>query len=98
LKSLPDGRQRIDGKIPGDDDGYGIEDRPVDVLGGVLDHFFQFVRLALARAQLAEDVLDHHERAVNENAEVDGPDGKQVRRNAFGVQKDEREQQRKGGL
>ena len=54
----------------------------------------QVVALAFARAQLAEDVLHHHQRAVDENSEVDGADGKQVGRDSSRMQKDEREQQR----
>ena len=45
--------------------------------------------------ELAIDVLHHHHRAVDEDAEVDRADGEQVRRNVPEVEADEREQQRR---
>ena len=48
----------------------------------------------MARRQLAEDVLHHDDRAVDDHAEVDRADRQQVGRNVRPVEADEREQQR----
>ena len=57
------------------------------------DHLVQVVVLTFARAELAEDVLHHHQRSVDKNAEVDGTDGKQVGGDSARMQKDERKEQ-----
>ena len=49
---------------------------------------------AVSSRELAIDVLHHHHRAVDENAEVDRADRQQVRRNVPQVETDERDQQR----
>ena len=51
-------------------------------------------RLALARGDLAEDVLHHHHRAVHQDAKVHRADGEQVGRDVAQVEADEGEQQR----
>ena len=48
----------------------------------------------MAEAELAVDVFDHDDGAVNDDAEeVDGADGEQVGGFAGGVEKDESEEQ-----
>jgi hypothetical protein len=50
--------------------------------------------LALAQAEFTVDVLDHDDGAVNDDAEVDGPDGEQIGGFAGRVEKNEGEEQR----
>ncbi len=85
--------ERIDREVPGNDHRHRIEDRAVHILRGPHDHIHQVVAGALPLAQLAEDVLHHHQGSVNQDPEIDGSNGKKVRRHSLGVQKDEREQQ-----
>ncbi len=58
-----------------------------------MNHVVKFVLLPVARGQLAVDVFHHHHRAVDDDSEIDGADGKQVRRDAAPVQENERKQQ-----
>ena len=46
----------------------------------------------MAQAELAVDIFDHDDRAVNDDAEVDGADGEQVGGFAGSVKKDEGEE------
>ena len=59
------------------------------------DHIDQVVLFAVARGQLAKDVLHHDHRAVHQDAEVDRADRQQIGGNMAPVQADEREHQRK---
>lgn len=52
------------------------------------------IRLVLARIKLAINVLDHHDRAVNDDSEINRANAEQVRGFAGRVQEDEGEQQR----
>ena len=70
--------ERVDRQIAGDNHGDGIENRPIHVVGRVKEHFVSVVFLAVALAQFAVDVLDHHDRAVNDDSEIDGADGEQI--------------------
>src|SRR6185437_703257 len=72
--------------VSSDDDGDGVEDGTVYVSGGGENHFVQFVTLAFAQTELAINVLYHHERAVDDDAEVDSTDRKQVSVYTFSVQ------------
>ena len=86
--------ERVDGKVSGDDDGDRVEDGAVDIFRGGKDDFLQVVVLAFALAKFAEDVFDHDERAVDEDAEIYGSDGKKISCGAARVKEDEGEQQR----
>src|ERR1700686_4174916 len=83
----------VDGQVTGDDDGYGIKDGTVDVASGREDDVVEFVFLAVAEAELAVDIFDHDDGAVDDDAEVDGADGEQVGGLAGGVEKDEGEEE-----
>ena len=86
--------QRVDREVARDDDRNRIEDRSLDVPGRVADDFDDVELLAVACGQLAEDVLDHDDRAVDDHAEIDRADRQQVGRDVRPVQTDEREEQR----
>src|SRR5277367_1556404 len=86
--------ERVNRDVSGDDDGDGIENGAVHVFRGGEDHFVQIVFLALAQAEFTVDVFHHHQRAVNDDAEVNRADGEQVGGDAARVQKNKREQQR----
>jgi len=86
--------QRVDGKIAGEDDGDGVEDRAVDVFRCGEDDVGEAVGLAVAQRELAVDVLHHDDGAVDDDAEVDGADGEQVGSAVVRVQHDEGEEQR----
>ncbi len=85
--------QRIDGEISGDDDGNGIEDGTINIASGGKDDVVDFVFLAMAEAEFAVDVFDHDDGTVNDDAEVDGADGKEVSRFAGGVKKNKSKEQ-----
>src|ERR1700676_980182 len=85
--------ESVDGKVTGDDDGDGIENGAVDVAGGGENHFVELVSLSMTEAELAVNVLDHDDGAVNDDAEVDGADGEKVGGFTGGVKKDEGEEQ-----
>ena len=52
---------------------------------------------SVAPRELAVDVLHHHDRAVHEDAEVDGADGEQVGRDVPEIEADEREAAARAG-
>ena len=87
-------RENVDRQEARDDHRDGVEDRAVHFGGGVRDDFHDLERLAVARGDLAEDVLHHHHRAVHQDAKVHRADGKQVGRDVVQVEADEGEQQR----
>src|SRR5277367_1487519 len=90
MKKLSGGTgESVDGKVTGDDDGDGIENGAVDVASGGKNHFVEVVLFTVVFVQLAVDVFDHDDGAVNDDAEVDGADGEQVGGFAGGVEKDE---------
>src|SRR5580658_8702573 len=83
----------INGEVTGDDDGDGIENGAIDIASGGEDDVVEFVFLAVAKAELAVDILDHDDGAVDDDAEIDGPDGEQVGGFASGVEKDKGEEE-----
>src|ERR1700757_1985925 len=85
----------VDGQITRDNDSDGIKDRSIDVARGCKNYIRQFVIGAVAQAEFAVDVFDHDDGAVNDDAEIDGADGEQVRGFARQIKKDEGEQQSK---
>src|SRR5215471_13159294 len=70
--------ESVNRQVPGDDDRDGIKNGAVDVAGGGEKHVVEFVFLAVAKAQLAVNVLHHDDGAVNDDAEIDGANGEQV--------------------
>src|ERR1700688_1625711 len=84
----------INRQVSGDDHGDRIENRTVHIARGDEDHLIQLVALAAAQTQLAVNVLNHHDGAIDDDAEVDGPNGKQVGGFAGQVKKYEDEQKR----
>src|SRR5271168_2872580 len=84
--------QSIDGEITGDDDGDGVKNGAVDIASGGEDDVVDFVFLAMTQAELAVNVFDHNDGAVNDDAEVDSADGEQVGSFAGGMEKDEGEE------
>ena len=48
----------------------------------------------MARRDLAEDVLHHDHRAIDQDAEIHRADGQQIGRGVLQIETDEREQQR----
>src|SRR5579859_612450 len=86
--------QRVDRNVAGNDDRDGVKNGPVDIGRCGADYVVELIILPRAQAQLAINVFDHHECAVDDDSKVDRADRKQVRVNAFGVQADEREEQR----
>ena len=96
-KSLPAGPgERVDGEVSGDDDGDRVKDGTVDVTSSGEDNFVELVVLSLAQAELTVDILDHHDGAIDDDAEVDGADGEKVGGFAGSVKKDEGKQKREG--
>ncbi len=80
MKKLSGGPgEGINRKVARDDDGDGVEDRPVHVTRGGQNHLMKLIFLSLAQAEFPVNVLDHHDRAVNDDAEIDGANGEQVR-------------------
>jgi hypothetical protein len=86
--------QHVDRQEARDDHRHRVEDRPFHLGRGRNDGVDDAQPFGLRVGQSSIDVLDHDDRAVDENAEVDRTDGEQVRRNAPEVETDEREQQR----
>ena len=85
--------QRVDRNVTGDDDRYGVENGAIHIFGCGQDNFLQVILQPFAQSQLAIDVFDHHERAVNDDPKVDRADRKQICGHAIGVQKNEGEKQ-----
>src|SRR5271165_5868413 len=84
--------QRIDGEITGDDDGDGIKNGAIHIARGGENDLVEFIFLAMAEAELAVNVFNHDDGAVNDDAEVYGADGEEVGGFTGGVEKDEGKQ------
>src|ERR1700747_3064398 len=76
--------------------GSVIENGPVHVARSRQNHFGKPVLLPFAKAQLAVDVLDHHDGAVDDDSEVDRADGEKICRLSGQVQKNKGEEQSQG--
>ncbi len=88
--------QGEDGQVGGDDDADGVEDGPLDFVGGFADLLHdRLVGLAMM-AEMANDVLDHDDRAVDDHAEVQRAEGEQVGGDVAEVEADGGEHQREG--
>src|SRR5580692_1707286 len=81
----------IDREIAGDDDGDGVKDGAVDIASGGENDVVDFIFLAVAEAELAVDVFDHDDRAVDDDPEVDGADREKVCGFTGGMEKNESE-------
>ena len=86
--------QRVNRQISGENDRDRIKDGAIHILGGRENDFVEVVLLPFPQRQFAVDVLDHHHGAVDDDAEIDGANGKQIGGNVVGVQHDEGKQQR----
>src|ERR1700688_1981561 len=84
----------INRQVSGDDHGDRIENRTVHIARGDEDHLIQLVALAAAQTQLAVNVLNHHDGAIDDDSKVDGTDGKQFGGFAGQMKKYEGEQKR----
>ena len=94
--SFPAGpAEGVDREVAGDDDGHGIKNRAVDVASGRQDDVAQFVFSAVAQPEFAVDVLHHDDGAVNDDAEINGADGKEIGGFPRPMQKDEGEEESK---
>ena len=88
--------QGEDRQIGGDDDGDGVEDRPLDLVRGLANPLMRsVVPLSSRGAQMADDVLDHHHRAVHHHAEIQRAQRKQIGGNLLQVEANRGEQERK---
>lgn len=70
--------QREDRDVDDDDDAYGECDRSRDLEGGVPDHIHPRAACVLPHAEMANEVLDHDHAAVDDQAEIDGPQAHEV--------------------
>src|ERR1019366_5603720 len=80
--------QSEDGEIRGDDDKNGEENRTLDFVGGVGDDLHQRAMFIHVRLDVAKNVLDHHDSAVDDHAEIESAQRQQVRGNVVQVQQD----------
>ncbi len=88
--------QREDGQVRGDDDRDGVEDGPLDLVGGLADLLHRgLVGIALV-AEMADDVFDHHDGALDDHAEVERAEREEVRRDVAEVETDRGEQEGEG--
>ena len=90
-----DALQGEDGEIGNDNDDAGEEDRALDFVGGDGDRLHERL-LGVAEGGVAEDVFDHHDRSVDDHAEVERAEREQVGGNVAQVEKDRGEEQREG--
>src|ERR1700683_3427238 len=65
-----DALQGEDGEIGGDDDGAGVEDRAQDFHYCIADDFQGRFLRARGEAEMADDVFDDDDGAVNDHAEI----------------------------
>ena len=86
--------QCINRDITRDNHRDGIKNRAIHVFRGGKNYFLQVVFLALAQTQFAINVFDHHQRAVDDDSEIDRANGQQICRHVMRMQENEREQQR----
>src|ERR1035437_6712824 len=85
--------QGEDREIRGDDDENGEEDWTLHFVGGIADDLHQRSMLVDMRLDVAQDVLDHHDGAVDNHAKVERPQRQQVRRDMVQVQQNGSEQE-----
>src|ERR1017187_7928700 len=87
--------ERVDGEIACQNHRNGVEDGAIDIFRSREDDFVQLVALSLSQREFAVDVLHHHDRAVDDDAEIDCTDGEQIGGAIVGMQGDEGKQKGK---
>ena len=86
--------KREDRQIGRDDDEDGVEDRPLHLMGRLLDFFVHRLRAVPRPVEMANDVLHHNHRAIHDHAEVQRAKREQVGGNTFEVETNGGKQQR----
>ena len=89
--------KREDRHVGRDDDGDGVEDGPLDFVGGVANGFRERSRvagMAVAPGHVPHDVFHHDHRAVHDHAEIQRAKREQVDRDFGQIEKDGSEEQR----
>ena len=84
-----------DRKIRDDDDDAGEEYGSLHFVGGHRNDFAEGL-LVISEGSVAKDILDHHDRAVDDHAKVECSERKQVCGDMAEIEKDSGEEQRKG--
>ncbi len=84
-------RQHVDRQEADDDHGDRVEQRAVHFSRRLAHDLDDVEMAAFAQGDLAEYVFDHDDCAIDEDAEIDRADRKQIRRSALQVEADERE-------
>ena len=80
--------QRENGQIRRDDDGDRVEDGPLDFMRGLrgsTSHRFRGICF-LPLGQVANDVFNHHHRAIHDHSEIQRAKGEQVCGNTLQIQ------------
>src|ERR1019366_8400579 len=81
------------GNVSRNDDPYGVEDGPLNLVGGGPNAILDGAHLI--SVQMADDVLNHYHSAVHHHAEIQCSQRQQIGGNMLEVQTDRRKQQRK---
>jgi hypothetical protein len=87
-------RQHVDRQESGDDDRDRVHDRPVHLRRRLHDHLADGEGGAVPPLQGQVDVLHHHDRAVDQDAEVDRADREEVGRDVPEIETDEGDEKR----
>src|SRR5208337_5065347 len=86
--------ERVNRQIACQDLGDRVKDWPIHILRGRENDFVQLIVLSFSQRQLTVDVLDHDNRAVDDDAEINGANGKQIGGTIVGVQNNKGKQKR----
>ena len=89
-----DGLQGEDGQVGGDDHAARVEDGALHFVRGFADLLRWGDACLAAVAEVADDVFDHDDRAVDDHAEVERAEREQVGGNVAQVEADGGEEQR----
>ena len=90
--------QREDRDVSRDDDGDGVEYRPLHFVSrgaNLIGHRQALAISGLLGVQVPHDVLDHHHRAIHHHAEIQRAQGQKIGWNMPQAEADGRKQQRK---
>src|SRR5579862_7900252 len=90
-----DSLESKDRKVGGDDDGNRVKHGALDFMRGFADAVDQAQRRLLRTIQMADDVLDHDDRTVDDHAEVKCAEAQKVRGDVAEVKTDGGEEQSK---
>src|SRR5882757_8112615 len=85
--------QSEDGEIRRDDDADRVEDRSLHLVRGLLHNLERRLALLLRAVHVADDVLHHHNGAVDYHAEVKRSQRKQVSRDMAKIETNRGEEQ-----